>query len=79
MTNWIGKVAIAGLAAIVAAGFVLGGRGGRAQVEYDFRTLPLPLRQQAWHVYDHGTPDEKYAMHEALALGGYDAAARHFT
>ena len=63
---------------IVGLGFVLGGRGSRAQVEYDFRTLPSAVRQQAWYVYEHGTIEEKHAMHEFLVLGGYDAAARHF-
>lgn len=77
------KLLAGGLIALFAISWTFFGKDKRAQVEYDFRTLPdLPegfgLRSQAWHVYDYGTPFEKREFGELLRLQGYDEAARHF-
>lgn len=72
------RIAIGSVVALVVAGLVLSRKGGHAGVEYDFRTLPAPLRAQAWDVYHYGNANDRHLMHEELALLGYDAAARHF-
>lgn len=77
------KLLAGGLIALIALSWTTFGRDTRAEVEYDFLSLPdIPsgygLRSRAWHVYDYGTPWERQEFGELLRLQGYDDAARHF-